>query len=107
MLSALMRAPFPVVPVVGCRTPDQVASSFAAVELDLDAGRGRPAARRPVARSRRRIVMMPIGVIADDYTGASDIANTLAKGGLATVQLLGICGSASKVGPTHHTYPTV
>ena len=34
--------------------------------------------------------MTPIGVIADDYTGASDIANTLAKGGLATVQLLGV-----------------
>ena len=29
-------------------------------------------------------------MIADDYTGASDIANTLAKGGLATVQLLGV-----------------
>jgi aryl-alcohol dehydrogenase-like predicted oxidoreductase len=36
MLSALMRAPFPVVPVVGCRTPDQIASSFAAAKLDLD-----------------------------------------------------------------------
>jgi len=31
-----------------------------------------------------------IGVIADDFTGASDIANTLAKGGLATVQFLGL-----------------
>ncbi|HRJ69064.1 MAG TPA: four-carbon acid sugar kinase family protein [Beijerinckiaceae bacterium] len=38
---------------------------------------------------------MLLGVIADDYTGASDIANTIAKGGggtpgLATVQFLGI-----------------
>lgn len=33
---------------------------------------------------------MLIGVIADDFTGASDIANTLAKGGLATIQFLGI-----------------
>jgi uncharacterized protein YgbK (DUF1537 family) len=33
---------------------------------------------------------MYLGVIADDFTGASDIANTLAKGGLATRQYFGI-----------------
>lgn len=33
---------------------------------------------------------MLLGIIADDYTGASDIANTLAKGGLATTQFLGL-----------------
>jgi uncharacterized protein YgbK (DUF1537 family) len=35
---------------------------------------------------------MPIvlGAIADDYTGASDLANTLAKNGLATVQTIGV-----------------
>ena len=33
---------------------------------------------------------MLLGVIADDFTGASDIGNTLAKGGLATAQFLGI-----------------
>lgn len=33
---------------------------------------------------------MQIGVIADDFTGASDIANTLAKGGLATTLHLGL-----------------
>lgn len=33
---------------------------------------------------------MQLGCIADDYTGASDLANTLAKAGLATVQYLGI-----------------
>jgi uncharacterized protein YgbK (DUF1537 family) len=31
-----------------------------------------------------------IGVVADDFTGASDIANTLARSGLATVQFLGL-----------------
>ena len=33
---------------------------------------------------------MLLGVIADDFTGASDIANTLARGGLATTQFLGV-----------------
>lgn len=33
---------------------------------------------------------MDLGVIADDFTGASDIANTIAKGGLSTVQFLGL-----------------
>lgn len=33
---------------------------------------------------------MLIGVIADDFTGASDIANTLAKGGLRTAQYGGV-----------------
>jgi len=33
---------------------------------------------------------MLLGVIADDFTGASDIANTIAKGGLATSQYLGV-----------------
>ncbi len=33
---------------------------------------------------------MHLGVIADDFTGASDVANTLAKGGLATLQFLGL-----------------
>jgi 3-dehydrotetronate 4-kinase len=38
---------------------------------------------------------MLIGVIADDFTGASDIANTLAKGGLVTSQYLGVPGRAA------------
>ena len=35
---------------------------------------------------------MPItlGCIADDFTGATDLANMLVKGGLKTFQLLGI-----------------
>ncbi|MDX3975404.1 3-oxo-tetronate kinase [Shinella sp.] len=33
---------------------------------------------------------MLLGAIADDFTGASDLANTLAKGGMSTVQFSGI-----------------
>lgn len=40
---------------------------------------------------------MYLGVIADDFTGASDVANTLTKGGLATVQLLGLPGAGMRV----------
>jgi uncharacterized protein YgbK (DUF1537 family) len=32
---------------------------------------------------------MLLGAIADDFTGASDLANTLAKGGMTTVQFVG------------------
>lgn len=41
---------------------------------------------------------MYLGVIADDFTGASDIANTLAKGGLATTQFLGLPSSGASAG---------
>ena len=33
---------------------------------------------------------MKIGVIADDFTGASDIALTLAEGGMRVVQFVGV-----------------
>ncbi|MGL4974380.1 MAG: 3-oxo-tetronate kinase [Bosea sp. (in: a-proteobacteria)] len=33
---------------------------------------------------------MLLGCIADDFTGASDLANTLAKGGMATTQFMGV-----------------
>ena len=33
---------------------------------------------------------LALGAIADDYTGASDLANTLAKSGLRTVQTIGV-----------------
>lgn len=33
---------------------------------------------------------MIIGAIADDFTGASDLANTLARGGMATTQFVGV-----------------
>lgn len=36
---------------------------------------------------------MLLGCIADDFTGASDLANTLAKGGMATVQFIGVPGA--------------
>ncbi|MFC3075508.1 3-oxo-tetronate kinase [Shinella pollutisoli] len=37
---------------------------------------------------------MLLGAIADDFTGASDLANTLAKGGMSTVQFSGFGGTA-------------
>lgn len=33
---------------------------------------------------------MLLGCIADDFTGASDLANTLNKGGMATIQFIGV-----------------
>ncbi|HLN09533.1 MAG TPA: 3-oxo-tetronate kinase [Xanthobacteraceae bacterium] len=36
---------------------------------------------------------MALGCIADDYTGASDLANTLTKAGLRTVQTIGVPGA--------------
>ncbi len=41
------------------------------------------------AHGRRRMTLS-LGCIADDYTGASDLANTLARNGLRTVQTIGI-----------------
>ena len=41
---------------------------------------------------------MKIGVIGDDFTGSSDIANTLAKAGARTVQYVGIPKGPAKVG---------
>ena len=35
---------------------------------------------------------MLLGCIADDFTGASDLANTLARGGMATIQFIGLPG---------------
>ncbi len=37
---------------------------------------------------------MLLGAVADDFTGASDLANTLAKGGMATTLFVGPHGSA-------------
>ncbi len=41
---------------------------------------------------------MLLGVIADDFTGASDVANTLARGGMATVQFNGVPAAPSPPG---------
>ncbi len=38
---------------------------------------------------------MLLGCIADDFTGASDLANTLAKGGMATTQFVGVPGGTA------------
>jgi uncharacterized protein YgbK (DUF1537 family) len=35
-------------------------------------------------------VNLALGCVADDYTGASDLANTLTRGGLRTVQTIGV-----------------
>ena len=41
---------------------------------------------------------MLLGCIADDFTGASDLANTLAKGGMATIQFVGVPGRTAPAG---------
>jgi uncharacterized protein YgbK (DUF1537 family) len=41
---------------------------------------------------------MILGAIADDFTGASDLANTLNKGGMATVQFVGVPTDAAPAG---------
>src|SRR5437762_8595490 len=41
---------------------------------------------------------MLLGCIADDFTGASDLANTLAKGGMATIQFIGVPERAAPAG---------
>src|SRR5450631_3168702 len=42
---------------------------------------------RPTFQGKNRMLL---GAIADDFTGASDLANTLAKGGMATRQFIGV-----------------
>lgn len=43
---------------------------------------------------------MLLGCIADDFTGATDLANTLVKGGMNTVQSIGVPGPALDIGET-------
>ncbi|MBI5717867.1 MAG: four-carbon acid sugar kinase family protein [Burkholderiales bacterium] len=43
--------------------------------------------------------MLALGVIADDFTGATDVASMLVRGGLRTVQLIGVPGGAEPVDP--------
>ena len=38
-----------------------------------------------------------LGAVADDYTGASDLANTLNRNGLSTIQTIGVPPSGLKV----------
>jgi len=42
-------------------------------------------------------VTLKLGCIADDYTGASDLANTLTRSGLRTVQTIGVPASELKL----------
>ncbi|MDQ0391884.1 3-oxo-tetronate kinase [Labrys monachus] len=41
---------------------------------------------------------MLLGAVADDFTGASDLANTLARGGMATMQFVGAGTGAAPAG---------
>lgn len=43
---------------------------------------------------------MKLGVIADDFTGATDIAGFLVENGLATIQFAGIPAEADLTGST-------
>jgi len=43
---------------------------------------------------------MLLGCIADDFTGATDLANTLVKGGMNTVQSIGVPGPELDIGAT-------
>src|SRR6202008_3281746 len=47
-------------------------------------------ARLVQAICRSEVVKLALGCIADDYTGASDLANTLTRAGLRTVQTIGV-----------------
>ena len=41
---------------------------------------------------------MYLGCIADDSTGATDLANTLVKQGLRTIQLIGVPAAGREIG---------
>ena len=58
------------------------------------------------ARSERCTMPLRAGVIADDFTGATDIAGALVDGGLRTVQFSGAAHVPDPVSYTHLTLPT-
>jgi 3-dehydrotetronate 4-kinase len=43
-------------------------------------------------------VTLLLGAVADDYTGASDLANTLSRNGLSTIQTIGVPGAGFEAG---------
>jgi len=43
-------------------------------------------------------VALLLGAVADDYTGASDLANTLSRNGLTTIQTIGVPASGFEAG---------
>src|SRR3954463_10097467 len=52
------------------------------------AGAGRPPCRS--TQPRRGVNDMLLGAIADDFTGATDLCSMLVRGGMRTVQLIGV-----------------
>ena len=48
----------------------------------------------PLRSSPSRLLL---GCIADDFTGATDLANTLVRGGMRTVQMIGVPGTAGPI----------
>ena len=40
---------------------------------------------------------MLLGAIADDFTGATDLCSTLVRGGMRTVQLIGVPRAAKRL----------
>ena len=49
---------------------------------------------RRAAATRERTMPL-LGCIADDFTGATDLANTLVKGGMTAVQVIGVPDGAA------------
>src|SRR5579871_472471 len=45
-----------------------------------------------------RDVPLLLGAVADDYTGASDLANTLSRNGLSTIQTIGVPAAGFEAG---------
>jgi 3-dehydrotetronate 4-kinase len=43
-------------------------------------------------------VALLLGAVADDYTGASDLANTLSRNGLSTIQTIGVPAAGFEAG---------
>src|SRR3954463_14136741 len=52
------------------------------------AGAGRPPCRS--TQPRRGVNDMLLGAIADDFTGATDLCSMLVRGGMRTVQVIGV-----------------
>jgi hypothetical protein len=56
----------------------------------------RPYAVTRIARLRRSMPLL-LGCIADDLTGATDLANTLARRGMSVVQTIGVSGAGHRL----------
>jgi uncharacterized protein YgbK (DUF1537 family) len=65
----------------------------------LRAGRGPATLSRPAGRRKRREGSMAVllGAIADDFTGATDLCNTLVRRGMRAVQLIGVPEASAAV----------